>query len=56
MHGLQTIRRVNQAEHDRLTKEATEFARKNPINQQLDRDFKEYLANKANTQTIINQE
>jgi hypothetical protein len=46
MHGLNTIKRLNQQEQAQVAR-ALEEARKSPINQQLDRDYKELLAQRA---------
>ena len=43
MHGLQTIKRLNEQEQAVVAR-ALEEVRKNPINQQLDKHYQEYLA------------
>lgn len=46
MHGLNIIKRLNHQEQAQVAR-ALEEARKSPINQQLDRDYKELLAQRA---------
>jgi hypothetical protein len=46
MHGLQTIKRLNTQEQERVN-QILEETRRNPINAQLDRHLKEYYAQRA---------
>jgi hypothetical protein len=51
MHGLNIIKRLNQQEQAQVAR-ALEEARKSPINQQLDRDYKELLAQRERNNVL----
>lgn len=46
MHGLQTIKRLNTQEQERVN-QILEETRRNPISAQLDRHLQEYYAQRA---------
>jgi 5'-deoxynucleotidase YfbR-like HD superfamily hydrolase len=46
MHGLNIIKRLNQQEQERVN-QILEETRRNPISEQLDRHYREYLEQRA---------